>query len=259
MSAMSAFGAVAMLTAVAFALTTADRYARRGRVHELAWTQSMMMFAVASGAYWSAGAVGWTEWNFRLFYLFGAILNVPYLAVGTVALLGGQARGRTVLTRAHFVAVFCAGIVLAAPLRAPMPAVGLPEGKLLFGPAPRVMAAVASGVGATVLLVGAIWSTRTLVAHRRRPLRGTAPIMSAARLALTNVLIATGTVVLSLGGLFFTGSDHELAFGAFLVVGIAVLFTGFMVSSQVRAVTVHPEPPESFDGYYRELWEIAHS
>jgi len=259
MSAMSALGAIAMLTAVAFALTTADRYATRGRVHELAWTQSMMMFAVASGAYWSAGAIGWSEWNFRLFYLFGAILNVPYLAIGTIALLGGQALGRSVLTRARLVAVFCAGIVLAAPLRAPVPAVGLPEGKQLFGPAPRVMAAVGSGVGATVLLVGALWSIRTLVNQRRRPLGGTVPIMSAGRLAVTNALIATGTIVLSLGGLFFSGSERELAFGAFLVAGIAVLFAGFMVSSQAHPDAAPPEPPESFDGYYRELWEIAHS
>ena len=256
---MSALGALAMLTAIAFATTTAERYLARGRVHELAWTQSMVMFAVASGAYWSAGAVGWNSWNFRVFYLFGAILNVPYLAVGTIALLGGQALGRRVLTRLHLVAVFCAGVVLAVPMRAPIPATGLPEGKVVFGVAPRVMAGVGSGVAATILIVGAVWSAWKLMTVRRRPAAGAVPAMSPGRLALTNVLIATGTIILSTGGVFFTNADREIGFGITLVVGIVVLFTGFLVSSEGRPVRRPASPPDHLDGFSRELWDIAHS
>ena len=34
-------------------------------------------------------SLGWNEWNFKLFYLSGAVLNVPFLALGTVYLLAG--------------------------------------------------------------------------------------------------------------------------------------------------------------------------
>lgn len=96
MTAVSALGAAATLVASAFALCTGERWLRRRRPHEAAWTQSLIMFALGSLAYWWAGAVGWNSANFRAFYLFGAILNVPYLAVGTVFLLGGSVIGRRV-------------------------------------------------------------------------------------------------------------------------------------------------------------------
>lgn len=257
MTAVSALGAIAMLTALAFAATTAERYAARGRLHELAWTQSMVMFAIASGAYWSAGAVGWNSFNFRVFYLFGAILNVPYLAIGTVALLGGVDLGRRVHRALNLVAVFCAGVLLVTPMRGAVPRVGLPEGKELFDVGPRIMAAVGSGVAATVLIVGALWSAWALVRHRRRPAQGAAPAIAPARLAVTNVLIAVGSIVLSLGGSFFTGADREVGFGIFLVAGIVILFGGFLVSSPGRPVRRVPEPPAQLDAFYRELWDLT--
>ncbi len=50
------------------------------------------MFALASAALWLAEAKGWSSATFRTFYLFGAILDVPWLALGTVYLLTGRAR-----------------------------------------------------------------------------------------------------------------------------------------------------------------------
>ena len=38
-------------------------------------------------------ARGWSAASFRVFYLAGAILNVPWLALGTVYLLAGQQIG----------------------------------------------------------------------------------------------------------------------------------------------------------------------
>lgn len=163
MTAVSALGAAATLVASAFALCTGERWLRRRRPHEAAWTQSLIMFALGSLAYWWAGAVGWNSANFRAFYLFGAILNVPYLAVGTVFLLGGSVIGRRVRFGVHLLATFCAGALLTAPTVGEIPATGLPEGREVFGVGPRVMAAVGSGVAATVLIVGAVWSVWRLV------------------------------------------------------------------------------------------------
>jgi len=264
MTDVSALGAFATVVSVAFALCTWDRYRARGRLHELAWTQSLVMFAVASLAYWAAGASGWTSVIFRAFYLFGAILNVPYLAVGTVYLLGGIELGRRIHRGLHVVAAFCAGVLCVAPLVAPIPADGLPEGRDIFGAAPRVMAAVGSGVGATVIIAGALWSAWKLLVARRRPAKGAAPAIPPGRLALTNVLIAAGSIVLSLGGTLFAEGDREVGFGVLLVIGISILFAGFLVSGSaapvaaLRSTDGGREPaPEWADDFYAELWELA--
>ena len=77
----------------AFGLSTLERFVARRKPHELAWTVSLAMFALASFAYFWAAALGWSALDFRAFYLFGAILNVPWLALGTVYLLGGEHSG----------------------------------------------------------------------------------------------------------------------------------------------------------------------
>ena len=86
-STQGALGAAATLVAAAFALSTLERWLLRRKPHELAWTLSLAMFAVASGALWWATATGWNDVNFRIFFLFGAILNVPWLALGSIELL----------------------------------------------------------------------------------------------------------------------------------------------------------------------------
>lgn len=220
MTAVSALGAAAMVFSAAFALSTWDRYRDRRQPHQLAWTIAMVMFFAGSAAYWVAGALGWEAWSFRLFYLFGAILNVPFLALGTVYLLGGRRLGDRCLTVLGILAGFCAGVVLAAPMRAEIPASGLPEGRELFGVGPRAMAAIGSGVGATVLIGGALYSAWRLVRGRGAP-----------RLVVTNLFIAAGSIILSLGGAFGQG-DREVGFGIALVAGIVVLFAGFVITNR---------------------------
>jgi drug/metabolite transporter (DMT)-like permease len=85
---------------------------------------------------------------------------------------------------------------------------------------PRVLAAVASGLGATVLLAGALVSAVRLA--RRRTTR---------RLALANALIALGTLILSAGGLLNSALGEMDAFSVSLVAGIAVMFAGFLLTA----------------------------
>lgn len=48
------------------------------------WGASVAMFAVASLMLLGGELVGWNEVTFRTFYLFGAVLNVPWLALGSI-------------------------------------------------------------------------------------------------------------------------------------------------------------------------------
>ena len=219
----AALAAAATLVASAFALSTLDRWLRRRRPHDLAWTVSLALFALGAGALWWAESVGWGLGAFRVFYLAGAILNVPWLALGTVHLLAdrlpfGEGFADRVRGWLILISGFAVGVVLFAPTRAAVSGDELPTGKDVFGVAPRVLAAVGSGLAALIIIAGAVWSVW-------RPRR------SGRRLLIGNVLIAVGTVILSASGTLAGRLGKDRAFAVTLLLGICVLFAGFLVAT----------------------------
>src|SRR4051794_10111473 len=150
----TALAATATLLATAFAMLTLERYLARHRRHELMWTISLAMFALGSLALWLGAAIGWSEWTFKAFYLFGAILNVLFLALGTVYLLADRRTGDIAAAAVSLLAAFAAGVVVAAPVLGLIDPDVLPQGSDVFGVGPRVAAGVASGVAALVIIGG---------------------------------------------------------------------------------------------------------
>ena len=224
MRTQSALAAAAGLVALAFALSTLERWIDRRRPHELAWTVALAMFSIGAGALWLGAANGWNAATFRFFYLFGAILNVPFLALGTIYLLGGKRRGDAWAVVIALGGAFAGGVLAVAPMRAAVPAHRLPQGSEVFGPLPRVLAAVASGAGAMVVLGGAAWSAWRLFGGRTsRP--------GAGRLAAANGIIAFGTLVLGASGLLNSVLGQMEGFAVTLTLGITLLFVGFLVTN----------------------------
>jgi hypothetical protein len=215
----SALAVAAGLVALAFACSTYERWLARRRRHELAWSLALGFFSLAAFSLAAGAALGWSPVTFRLFYLFGAIVNVPFLALGTVYLLAGEQRGDRVAAVVALLSAFAAGVVLTSPLTGRLPVDQLAQGSDVFGPAPRILAAVASATGALTIFVGAAWS-----AFRYR--RG--------RMLWSNVLIAAGTVILSSSGLLNSVLDEMDGFAVTLVVGISVIFAGFLVATGGR-------------------------
>jgi hypothetical protein len=202
-------------------MSTFERWLDRRRRHDLAWSVSLAMFTLGSAALWLGAANGWTPAVFRAFYLFGAILNVPFLALGTVYLLAGRRRGDLIGAGLALASAFAVGALVATPLRGPVPVHELPQGSDVFGALPRVLAAVASAAGALVVVAGALWS-----GWRLRSRRQSGPIVGA------NALIAVGTIVLAAGGLFNSALGEMEAFAVTLVVGISLIFGGFLLATQ---------------------------
>ncbi len=206
----------AALIALAFSASTFERWLARKRRHELAWSIALAFFALAAFALAAGAALGWSPLTFRLFYLFGAIVNVPFLALGTVYLLAGRERGDRVSAVVALLCAFAAGVVLTEPLHGALPSDELVQGSKVFGPGPRIFAASFSGLGALTIFLGAAWS-----AFRYR--RG--------RMLWSNVLIALGTVVLSSSGVLNSVLDEMDGFAVTLVIGISVIFAGFLVAT----------------------------
>jgi len=222
MHAISA--AAATLVAVAFSLSALDRYRDTRRRHQLMWTIALAMFAAGSLSLFVGDSVGWGTWTYKSFYLFGAILNVPFLALGTVYLLGGIRRGDRAAAVVSLLGAFAAGMVVMAPMVGEIDPEVLPQGSDVFGAGPRIAAAMASGIAATVIIVGALWSVASLLRSPRPP--------GAGRLAAANVCIALGTLVLSASGLLNSVFDEMEAFAVTLVVGITIIFVGFLITNR---------------------------
>lgn len=227
----AALAAAATLVAVAFALSTLDRWQRRRRPHELAWTVSLALFALGSGALWWSEAAGWSVGSFRVFYLAGAVLNVPWLALGTVYLLAGQKVGDRTRWWLVFLSGLTVGVVGFAPTKGAVVPDEFPTGKDVFGVAPRVLAAVGSGVAALIIIAGALWSAWRVWRGRNPSLGGHRTVLAPGRLVAGNLLIAVGTLVLSGSGTLAGRLGKDRAFAVTLLVGIAILFVGFLVAS----------------------------
>jgi hypothetical protein len=230
----------ASLVAVAFTMSTFERWlSRRPRPrHELAWTAALAMFAVAAAALAAGAQAGWSGTTFRVFYLFGAIVNVPFLALGTVYLLSDRHWGDAAAVGVGLFAAFAAGVVVVAPFRAPLPTNELVQGSKVFGPLPRVLAAVGSAGGAMVIFAGAVWSAWR--ARARASAGG-----EAGRLVWSNGMIALGTLILAGSGTLNSVFGAMTAFSLTLLVGIVVIFTGFLLASASvpTAATGPPIPP----------------
>jgi hypothetical protein len=213
---------VATAVSSLFAQAMLVRYTRTHRPEYRAWAISLALFALASAALATGTSTGWDQGTFRVFFVLGAVVNVPWLALGTVFLLCSLPTAR----RAQWVVVsfsmFAAGVVFSAPMD-PVNGTAIPRGSDVFGALPRVLAAVGSGVAAVVIFVGAVVSAARFARDPSVPDRG--------RLAAANGLIALGTLVLSSGGLVQGLVGHDEAFALSLAVGVTIVYAGFVLAS----------------------------
>jgi hypothetical protein len=206
---------VTTLVSGAFAVTVALRYVRKRRPAQLAWAIGLLLFAVAAFMGFLARTGGATELEYRLFYLFGAIANVAWLALGTILIVAPRF-GRVALAAVLALSAVAVYAVFATPVDIAVAidtGRGFPDGSL-----PRILAGIGSGLGSLVLIGGALWSA--WVFFRRR---------NQGRRALANAIIAIGVFIAAAGGtVAFTGASGVLEVTNLL--GVAVMFVGFLLA-----------------------------
>src|SRR5580765_4317128 len=81
------FPLAATLVAAAFAVLVGREAVMRRRHYLVAWTIALAMYAVASFAAFLGIDSEWTATLYSVYWLFGAVLTVPYLALGELLLL----------------------------------------------------------------------------------------------------------------------------------------------------------------------------
>ncbi len=201
----------------------------RKRLHAEIWTSAFGAYALATWALVVGLAFGWSSFNFRSFYFFGAIANIPLLAAGSIALASERA-GRAALRVTTLWIVLGFFATFLAPFVGALPPSGIPEGSDVFGftfsidaltlPGPRMFAAISGALG-TVVVVGLSLATAIRV-RRRNP-----------QLARGNLLIVAGVLVPALGG-SLTALGESAALSVSLAVGIILLWWGYRLASGAR-------------------------
>jgi hypothetical protein len=201
MEPLLAFGAA--LLALRLGGRIAARWRARRTPELLAWSASLIAYAVASGALAWGAAAGWDVRAFRVYYLFGGLLTAPLLGAGSLLLWGRRWAGPVALAYSGL----AAGVAIAVPVHGAFSASDIPAAQdhLDFFPA-RLVAVLGNSLGtiAVLLVAGATF--------RWRPV-GNALIVAGVALA------ALGTALAGLG---------EAQTAAFAAAAVVCLYFGFV-------------------------------
>lgn len=212
--------------ATVFAVDLWINYARKPRPHVLAYGIGITMFALATWALFGAMMMGWNPFLYRVFFLFGAVLNIPYLALGSMFLVGGKRAGHIMTVLLGAFSAIAITLVSTVGFQRELPDGGIPHDIFASGFGPRMFAAIGGGMGATILIVLALVS---IIRFRK-----TAP-----RVMWGSLLILLGTLAASAGGTNLAlGEASTFALSLFLAA--TLIFAGYKVASGARRAAKTP-------------------
>lgn len=222
----------AAVIAGAFAAVLGRRFAERRRPHEGLWGVALLMYAVASLAMFLGVLDGWSAVEFRVYWLLGAVLNVPFLFAGEVYLLTPRrGLGHAALAVLLAATVYASWVVTTAPVDHAELGRAFPLGREVFGAgsAPHRLAQYYSFPAYFLLLGALLWSALTM---RGRP---------ELRARTGGVLaIALGATVVAVGSGVGAGFRLVPLFAVSLAVGVGLMFWGFLLATRTRAPAPRP-------------------
>ena len=179
------------------------------------------MFALATWAFFIGLSFGWTGPVYRTFYLFGAILNIPYLALGSMFLVVGRRSGHAMaIALAAFTAISVT-LTATVPFAKPLPESGVPHDIFADGFGPKLFAIIGGAAGTTILVVLAVVSILRFWRTNRQIVWG-------------NLLIVAGTLAAASGGTGLALGESS-AFAVSLLAAVSLIWAGYKVASGRRS------------------------
>ena len=212
--------AVAAIAATFFGFDLWWDYRRRPRPHIAAFGLGMTMFAMATWCLFLGLSFGWTGAAYRTFFLFGAVLNIPLLALGSMFLVVGKKSGHIMTIAIGAFTAISTTLTLTVPFERSLPSTGVPHDMFASGFGPRLFAAIGGGMGATILIVLAFVSVVRFWKKNREIVWG-------------NILILGGTFAAAWGGTRLAlGQDDVFAFS--LLAAVSLIWGGYRVATGSR-------------------------
>ncbi len=216
----SALALIAAMAATLFAADLWRDYGRHPRPHIAAYATGMTMFALATWALFIGVTFGWTGPLYRTFFLFGAVLNILFLALGSMFLVVGRRAGHVMMIAIGAFAAISTTLVLTVSFQEELPESGIPHEVFAAGFGPRLFAAIGGGIGATILIVLALVSVFRFWKTNRRIVWG-------------SLLIVAGTFAAAWGGTRLAlGEAGVFAFS--LLLAVTFIWAGYRVAAGGR-------------------------
>jgi hypothetical protein len=216
----STISALAALAATFFAIDLWRDHFRKPRPHITSYAVGMTMFAIATWCLFIGVTFGWTGGIYRVFFLFGAVLNIPFLALGSMFLVVGRRSGHTMAVALGGLTAISTTLVLTVPFQHSLPDSGIPHDMFATGFGPRLFAIIGGAAGATILMALALVSLFRFWRKDRNIVWG-------------NALIVAGTFSAAWGGTGLAlGDAGGFAFSLFLAV--TLIWGGYRVASGRR-------------------------
>lgn len=210
----------AAVLATAFSLDLWAGYRRRPRPHVAAYGVGIAMFAVATWALWVGLQFGWTGIAYRVFFLFGAALNIMFLALGSMFLVVGRRSGNIMAVLLGALTAIATTLTTTVPFANPLPGSGIPEDIFSTGFSPRLFAIIGGAAGSTILVVLSVVSIARFWSANRR-------------IVWANLLIVAGTFAAASGGTGLALGEAS-AFAVSLLVAVTLIWTGHRMASGTR-------------------------
>ncbi len=226
MAAVFVIPLIAGVVGGAFAAIVARQYLRRRKPYQAIWALALAMFAAAALFETAGQAFGWSDATYKGYYLFGGVLNVGWLGLGSLLLLTSHRAGRVSTIVMIVVSVVGLFAVLVAHtdatlLRAQVPARGAID-------VPAVLPLVTNVCGSLLLVGGAAWSAW-------RAARAGAPRNRVIGLAV----LAAGAFIVAGGHSYAQTKGVYVAQPASEALGIVAMFAGYLVI-EARARVAEP-------------------
>lgn len=212
------FPLVAIVVAWTFSGQLARQWRDRRRAHALAWAMSLFLFGLGHVAVLIGLTSGWSEQAFGIYWLSGALLNVPLLAIGQLHLSDSR---RSVIwwTLAGLAVVWSVVFTITATYDQSVlagAAGGIPAGQEVLGDSTAYALLRPMTYTFAIVVVGSAYSAITM---RKWAL----------------LLIALGTTVAAAGSSVI-GSSVDYLFPVLSAVGVTVMYLGFRSVSAPRRV-----------------------
>jgi hypothetical protein len=206
----------------AFAAIVASQYLRRRKPYQAIWALALAMFAAAALFETAGQALGWSDGTYRGYYLFGGLLNVGWLGLGSLMLLSSPRAGwiaTIVMVLISIVALVAVVMAHTDPnlLKAQVPARGAID-------VPTILPLITNLGGSLLLIGGAAWSAWK--AARARAPRNR--VVGLAILAAGAFIVAGGHSFAQTRGIYVAQPISE-------ALGIGAMFVGYLVvESRIR-------------------------
>jgi hypothetical protein len=207
---------IAAMVGATFAVVVGRQYLARRKPYQAIWAVALAMFGAAAAFETIGQLAGWSDATYKGYYLFGGLLNVGWLGIGSLAILATPRIGRVAVIVMVVISLICVVAVLISHtnsilLKAQVPPAGAID-------VPGVLPAIINTVGSLLLVGGAAWSAW-------RSFRGGAPrnrVLGLAVLAAGAFIVAGGHTLARTKGVYVVQPLSE-------ALGIAAMFTGYLV------------------------------